>query len=151
MRAVKSLPWFKPATQNGKPVRVRRIVPVVFELKAGETNPDKSTQGTVIIEKMQPKNYMLKIETDYVNGEWTGTVYDQWYDELPGANIVVPGTTAATTSAEDGTFKLKAEEGHGIVVTFVGYETVAIMKSLFDQPGNWADIASHPKIHANVR
>jgi len=140
VRVVKSLPRFKPATQNGKPVRVRMVVPVVFQLKGGETNPDNSTQGMVIIEKIQWKTNRLTVETHYANGEWIGTVYDEWRDELPGANIVVPGTTAGTTSAEDGTFKLKAEEGHGIVVTFVGYEAVAVVTSLFAQPKNWPEI-----------
>jgi hypothetical protein len=59
---------------------------------------------------------------------------------LPAANIVVPGTTTGTTSAQDGTFKLKADNGHGIVVTFVGYETVAVLPSWFDQPKNWPEI-----------
>jgi len=139
VRVVKTVPRFKPATQNGKPVRVRMVVPVVFQLKAGETNPDNSAQGRVIIEEIQSRNYKLTVETSYENGEWTGTVYDQWWEELPGANIVVPGTTTGTTSAEDGTFKLKAEEGHGIVVSFVGYGTVATTRA-FDRPKNWKEI-----------
>lgn len=140
VRVVKSLPPFKPATQYGKPVRVRMVVPVVFLLKVGEINPDKSAQGMVIIEEIQSRNYKLTVEASYENGEWTGTVYDQWWEELPGANIVVPGTTTGTISAQDGTFKLKAEEGHGIVVSFVGYETVALITSVFDQPKNWHEV-----------
>lgn len=139
VRVVKSLPRFKPAAQNGKPVRVRMVVPIVFQLKASKTNPDNSAQGMVIIEEIQSRNYKLTVESSYDNGEWTGTVYDQWREELPGANIVVPGTTARTTSAEDGTFKLKAEEGNSIVASFVGYETVALV-TVFDQPKNWQDV-----------
>lgn len=150
-RAVRTLPRFRPATQNGKRVRVRMVVPIVFQLKAGETNSDNSAQGMVIIGDMQSRNYKLTVESNYENGEWTGTVYDQWWEALPGANIVVPGTTARTTSAEDGTFKLKAEEGYGIVVTFVGYETPAIIRSLWGQPKNWLDIANHPKISRDSR
>lgn len=140
VRVVNSIPPFKPAKQNGKPVRVRMVVPVVFELKPGETNRDKSAQEMVIIEKIQSRNYKLTVEARHENGEWIGTVYDQWWEELPGANIVVPGTTTGTTSAQDGTFKLKADEGHGIVVTFVGYETVAVLPSWFGQPKNWPEI-----------
>lgn len=139
VRVVESLPRFRPATQNGKPVRVRMVVPIAFQLKAGETNPDNSAQGMVIIGDIQSRNYKLTVEAGYENGAWTGTVYDQWWEELPGANIVVPGTTARTTSAEDGTFKLEAEEGHSIVVSFVGYGTVAPMRA-FDPPKNWRQI-----------
>ena len=99
VRVVKSLPWFKPAMQNGKPVRVRMVVPIVFQLKAGETNRDKSAQGMVIIEEIQLRNYKLTVEASYENGELMGTVFDQYLNELPGANIVVPGTTRGTTSA----------------------------------------------------
>lgn len=138
VRVVKSLPRFKPATQNGKPVRVRMVVPIVFELKAGETNSDNSAQGMIIIEEMQSRNYKLTVEANYENGAWTGTVYDQWWEALPGANIVVPGTTAGTTSAENGTFKLEAEEGHSIVVSFVGYGPVAFVTA-FEQSKNWQE------------
>ena len=140
VRVVKSLPRFKPAAQNGKPVRMRMVVPIIFQLKAGETNSDNSAQGVVIIEELQSRNYKLTVEAGYENGEWTGTVYDQWWEALPGANIVVPGTTAGTTSAEDGTFKLEAEEGHSIVVSFVGYGTVEITTTVFDQPKNWSEV-----------
>ena len=141
VRVVKILPPFKPATQNGKPARVRMVVPIVFKLKARETNSDNSPQGIVIIEEIQSRNYELTVESGYENGEWTGTVYDQWWEEMPGANIVVPGTTARTTSAEDGTFKLKAEEGNSIVVSFVGYGAVAIMPNWFgSRPKNWEKV-----------
>ena len=66
---------------------------------------------------MLNKNNRLRVEARHANGEWTGVVLDEDYHAFPGANIVVPGTPEATTSAEDGTFKVKAEEGHGIVVT----------------------------------
>ena len=88
----------------------------------------------VIIEKIQSKNNRLTVDARYAKGEWIGTVYDEERNALPGANIVVPGTTTGTTSAGDGTFKLKAEQGPGIVVSFVGYETVKIVTTLFDQP-----------------
>ena len=67
------------------------VVPVVFQLKAGETNPDNSVHGMVIIEKIQYKHNRLRVEARHANGEWIGTVHDEDYNELPGANIVVPG------------------------------------------------------------
>src|SRR5690606_38880023 len=76
VRVVKSLPSFKPATQNGKPVRVRMVVPVSFQVKAGETNPDNNAEGMVVIGETQLRTHKLHVEANYENGEWTGTVYD---------------------------------------------------------------------------
>jgi TonB family protein len=145
VRVVKSAPRFKPATQNGKPVRVRMVIPVVFKLKTGETNSDKSTQGMVIVGKIQSKTRKLKVDARYDNGEWIGTVFDEELNGLPGANVVVPGTAEKTTSAEDGTFKLKAEEEYGILVTFVGYEPAVLVTSLGSPGKNWEEIMNHPK------
>ena len=51
LRVMRSVLPFKSAAHNGKPVRARLVVPVVFQLNAGETNPDNNTQGMVIIEE----------------------------------------------------------------------------------------------------
>jgi TonB family protein len=150
VRVVKSVPRFKAATQNGKPVRVRMVIPIVFQLKLGKTNSDKSKQGMVIIGKIQSKTKKLKVDTHYVNGEWTGTVYDEELNSLPGANIVVPGTTTGTISSEDGTFKLKAEEANGIVVTFIGYEPVGVVPNLVGPGKNWQEILNHPKFRQHT-
>jgi hypothetical protein len=150
VRVVKSAPRFKPATQNGKPVRVSMVVPVVFQLKANETNSDKSIQGTVIVGKIQSKNKTLKVDARYADGECIGTVYDEELKGLPGANIVVPGTTTRTTSAGDGTFKLKVEEGYGLVVTFVGYNPVGFVTSLVGPGKNSQEILNHPKFRQHT-
>lgn len=126
VRVLQSMPRFKPATQNGKPVRVRMVVPITFALNEGKTNPDNSTQGMVIIEEIQSRNENFKVDADYANGEWTGTVYDEKGNELPGVNIVVIGTTTGTVSGSDGKFKLKAGQSQDLALTFIGYETVRL-------------------------
>jgi TonB family protein len=132
VRVVKSLPPFSPAVQHGKPVRVRMVVPLDFRLKAGETNPDNSVQGMISVGEIQSRNYKLTVEASYENGEWLGTVYDEDLDELPGAHVIIPGTTTGTTSALDGTFRLKAEPDHAIAVSFIGYETQVLVSNGFD-------------------
>lgn len=132
VRVVKGLPRFKPATQNGRPVRVRMVVPLDFRLKVGETNPDNSAQGMIIVGEIQSRNYQLNVEARYENGEWIGTVYDEGFVELPGANIIIPGTTTGARSAPDGTFRLKAEQSHAIMVSFVGYEPRILVSNGFD-------------------
>jgi TonB-dependent SusC/RagA subfamily outer membrane receptor len=53
----------------------------------------------------------------------TGTVFDESNTALPGATIVVKGTTIGTNSGPDGTFTMQAPEGSNtLVVTFIGME-----------------------------
>ena len=126
VRVLQNAPRFKPGSQNGKPVRVRMVVPITFKLNEGKTNPDNSTQGIVIIEEVQGRYEKFKVDADYADGEWSGTVYDEEGNGLPGANIVVDGTTTGSTSDLDGKFKVKANESKDLYVSFVGYETVRV-------------------------
>ncbi|MEX2232499.1 MAG: TonB family protein [Cyclobacteriaceae bacterium] len=126
VRVLQNAPAFKPGTQNGKPVFVRMVVPVVFKLNKGKTNPDNSTQGIIVIEAVEPKNEKFKVDANYANGEWSGTVYDEEGQGLPGANIVVAGTTTGTVSGLDGTFKVKADESKDLFISFIGYETARL-------------------------
>jgi len=123
VRVVQNAPPFKPGSQNGKPVRVRMAVPITFKLSEDKTNPDKSRQGIVIIEDVQSRNEQFKVDVDYMNGEWTGTVYDEDGNGLPGVNILVVGTTKGTVSGPDGTFRLKAEKSQDLALSFIGYES----------------------------
>ena len=126
VRVVQNAPRFKPGSQNGKPVRVRMLVPITFKLNEGKTNPDNSTQGIVIIENVQARNETFKVDADYANGEWSGTVYDEQGNGLPGVNILAMGTTTGTVSGTDGTFKLKADQSRDLALSFVGYESVRL-------------------------
>jgi len=127
VRVLQNAPRFKPGSQNGKPVRVRMVVPITFKLNEGKTNPDNSTQGIVIIEEVQGRYEKLKVDANYANGEWSGTVYDEKEGKgLPGVNIVVAGTTTGTVSNLDGTFKVKASESTDLYLSFIGYETVRL-------------------------
>lgn len=125
-RVLKNAPAFKPGTQNGQPVFVRMMVPIVFKLNEGKTNPDNTTQGIIVFEEVQPRHENFKVDADYADGEWSGTVYDEQGEPLPGVNVVVIGTTKGTTSGLDGTFKLKADESNDVSLSFIGYETVRL-------------------------
>ena len=128
VRVLENAPRFKPGSQNGKPVRVRMVVPITFKLNEGKINSDKSTQGIVIIEDVEARNETLKVDADYANGEWSGTVYDEEGNKLPGANIILVGTTTGTTSALDGTFSVKADQSNDLSISFVGYESVRLKR-----------------------
>ncbi len=52
----------------------------------------------------------------------TGVVYDSSGNTLPGATVVVPGTTVGATTNIDGEFSLELSEGQNRVeVSFIGY------------------------------
>ena len=54
----------------------------------------------------------------------TGRVVDESNAALPGASIVVKGTSIGTNSGPDGSFTLKVPEGSEILVfSFIGMET----------------------------
>ena len=57
----------------------------------------------------------------------TGTVYDEDGKPLPGATIVIKGTTKGTISSTDGAFSINIEPKSVIVVSFIGYETQEIV------------------------
>ena len=44
-------------------------------------------------------------------------------DGLPGATVIVKGTTIGTTTDFDGTFDLNATAGDTLVITYIGFET----------------------------
>ena len=121
VRVVKNSPAFKPGEQRGKPVRVRMVVPITFKL-----NEDNSTQGKIIAEQARVINNQFKVDANYANGIWSGTVYDENGKAFPGVNILVAGTTTGTVSNLEGSFSLKAEESSDLVVSAVGYESIRL-------------------------
>lgn len=123
VRALQNAPSFKPGSQRGRAVRVRMVIPVTFKLNGGE---GQSTQGEIIVNEARYVHTNLKVDANYANGEWSGTVYDEEGGELPGANIVVAGTTTGTVSDLDGNFKVKADASKDLHISFVGYESVKL-------------------------
>src|SRR5690606_7986496 len=75
VRIVQNAPPFKPGMQQGKPVRVQMEMPIIFKLdKAGEaTNPQDKT----VVGDLQTRNNQFKVDGNYTNGVWSGTVYDE--------------------------------------------------------------------------
>jgi len=123
VRVLQNAPRFKPGMQNGRPVLVRMVVPVNFKLSdyGGSRSP-----AMIAVDKVEAQPLKLKVDAGYTNGEWTGTVYDEQGEGLPGANIVVGGTTNGTRTDLSGSFSLKAPESNDIYISFIGYETVRL-------------------------
>ena len=52
-----------------------------------------------------------------------GTVADDQNNPLPGASVVIKGTTTGATTDFDGAFSIDANQGDVLVISFVGFET----------------------------
>ncbi len=52
-----------------------------------------------------------------------GTIMDENNDPLPGASVIVKGTTNGMTTDFDGKFKLNVSENEILVISFIGYKT----------------------------
>ncbi|MCM4166365.1 Vitamin B12 transporter BtuB [Arenibacter antarcticus] len=57
------------------------------------------------------------------NAQITGTVTDEDGGPLPGASILIVGTTTGATSDFDGNFTLEANIGDVLRISYIGYET----------------------------
>ncbi len=72
-----------------------------------------------------------------------GVVYDQDGNTLPGATVVVPGTTTGTTTGMDGDFSLELAEGQNqIEVSFIGY----LPETLNTEGKDFIDVVLMPSI-----
>src|SRR5450759_4743339 len=52
----------------------------------------------------------------------TGTVYDDDGNPIPGATVIIKGTTNGTATDVNGAFSINVEPNSTIVVSFIGYE-----------------------------
>lgn len=123
VRVLKESPKWKPGLQRGRAVKVRMILPITFKLGEGE-NKDKMVRITV--DEAQTDNKKLKVDANYSDGEWSGTVYDEDGKEMAGVNIIVHNTNTGTVSDRNGAFQLKAGKSKNVHFSFVGYESVVI-------------------------
>lgn len=62
----------------------------------------------------------------FTNAQITGSVLDEEGTPLPGASIVIKGTTTGTTTDFDGNFTIDATMGDILVVSYIGFETLQV-------------------------
>ena len=56
----------------------------------------------------------------------TGNIVDSYGVPLPGANVIVQGTTRGTQTDFDGNFTIEADPNATLVVSYLGYVTQAV-------------------------
>lgn len=75
----------------------------------------------------------ININIDSTMGIVSGTVLDGDSQPLPGANVIVKGTTKGTTTDFDGNFSLNAEENDELVFSYIGFNTVSAVINNSDE------------------
>ena len=63
------------------------------------------------------------LTTTFVIAQQSGMVVDQNNEPLPGASVVIKGTTTGTTTNFDGKFSINISQGDVLVVSYVGFST----------------------------
>lgn len=53
----------------------------------------------------------------------TGKVTDEMNSPLPGANVVVKGTTQGVVTDFDGNYEIQAQQGDVLEFSFIGFQT----------------------------
>lgn len=130
IRVLENAPGFIAGSQRGRTVRTAMTMPITFKLNPEKKNPDNSTQGTIIAGEVIANPDELQINSNYKNGEWSGTILSSEGDKIPGVNIVVAGTNYGTVSDLSGNFKVKAEKSQELHISYVGYKKVILKNQL---------------------
>ncbi|WP_423820168.1 TonB-dependent receptor [Salinimicrobium sp. TIG7-5_MAKvit] len=82
---------------------------------------------------MKIKNYLMMLFLFVVGSVWaqteviTGTVVDESGIPLPGANVIIEGTSTGTLTDFDGNFSIEAARGDVLLISYVGYETQEVI------------------------
>lgn len=63
------------------------------------------------------------LTTTFVFAQQSGMVVDQNNEPLPGASVVIKGTTTGTTTDFDGKFSINIRQGDVLVVSYIGFST----------------------------
>ena len=64
---------------------------------------------------------MLVFQVSIAQDSVTGTVTDSDGVPLPGASVVVQGTSSGVNTDFDGNYKINVSQGETLIVSFVGY------------------------------
>ncbi len=76
---------------------------------------------------MKIKNYLMMLFIFAASSVWaqteiiTGTVIDDSGMPLPGANVIIKGTSTGTLTDFDGNFSIEAAPGDVLVISYIGY------------------------------
>jgi TonB family protein len=118
---------FKPGVQRGRPVRVKYSLPIMFSLGNDETVVQG--QATAQVEQPTAMAKKMTVEVQNDNGILRGRVLDgETNRPLPGANIIVAGTSTGSTTDVNGSFAIRTDGSDDVelIFSYVGYERASM-------------------------
>ncbi len=117
VRVISEAPAWSPASQRGKNVKQKIIVPIVFSLGNDQSIPASAEPPSTVND--QSMNIKWKKDDGFI----AGRVTKEDGNPLPGVNVVVAGTTTGSVTDLDGSFKVPASAGNKLVFSYIGFET----------------------------
>ena len=70
-------------------------------------------------------SFLMAFQLSFAQKTVSGTVTDNNEVPLPGATVIVEGTSNGVTTDFDGNYSISADEGDVLVVSFVGYSSAS--------------------------
>ena len=112
-------------------VEGKEISEILDQLFNGSSNVYTIRDRQIIIgeipKQLKRRNYSFEeVLEDLKQAETrkiSGTVYDDDGLSIPGASIIIKGTTKGTVTNNDGAFSLDVEDNSILLVSFIGYES----------------------------
>lgn len=86
----------------------------------------RRVNGNIHVAKKDLSEQSLIEHLSYGDIDISGKVTDENGEGLPGASVLVKGTSTGTTTGLDGTYKISVEEQSVLTISFVGYKTQEI-------------------------
>ncbi|MFC0875413.1 TonB family protein [Saccharicrinis sp. FJH2] len=128
VRIVKGMPKWTPGEQRGKAVNVAYNLPINFALDNGKK--EVTDGANVVAGDMIVKDEKIEKTGDGVTV--SAKILDHKNNPLPGASVILKGTTLGTVTDMTGQFILKIksnlleESDKAVVISFVGLKTVTV-------------------------
>lgn len=101
------------------------IITVTHTEVVGKINPSEISEELVI----EVSEEVTETAQDNLNVKITGNITDDAGLPLPGANIIIKGTSTGTQSDFDGNYTIEAEPNQILTFSYVGFETQEITVS----------------------
>ena len=109
-------------TTKKKLLRMAWGIPILAFILVAFAKPDYKSPASITEQSQNSVNNLLPAGEEFTVH---GKVVDESGDALPGATVLIRGTTTGTVVDRDGTFSLEIPTNKAeLVISFVGYKTI---------------------------
>tara|TARA_R110002020_G_scaffold466285_2_gene688740 strand:+ start:7042 stop:10488 length:3447 start_codon:yes stop_codon:yes gene_type:complete len=123
------LEWYSAEYPKRKIKERRPEIAHIIDQVPPSTRRGNSTHMDSIPNNGRPTSESVNINIDPTRNIVSGTVLDSYNRSLPGAYVVVKGTTNGTTTDFDGNFIINADENDVLIFSYVGFSTATVVIS----------------------